>query len=739
MNNILQLKGQINHRPNSNRPGPINLPKSGFVEADKIMRLKKELESILLFWQRDKRIEGALISVHYIFVVAKSNRLKVLLGEKGKNPNASIRGAKFEGAKGDEKHVFTYYNSIEALERSIEILDSCYDTLQKSYGGRIDYNDIENINKSKKDIGKLKKTAFVKAVVDAYWVSSFEIDKADLLDVEQAAVTLYKTKIPAKNILKMVGIDSNSVVMIDDATVVLKKEQLELLHNSMPYMIAAQIYDFSKADYNAVVAEEDIITIPNPANEPIVGVIDTHFDDSVYFSKWVDYRNCLVEDIPIGTDDKKHGTAVSSIIVDGPSFNPELEDNCGRFRVRHFGVALQKGFYFVTVIKMIRDIVAANRDIKVWNLSLGSPIEIEPNFISPAAAELDRIQYEYDVIFIVAGTNNKGDNKNMKIGSPADSLNSLVVNSVDFNNKSASYSRKGPVLSFFYKPDISYYGGDTDKKIKVCDPTGEAFVSGTSFAAPWITRKMAYLIHIMGFSREVAKALIIDSAAGWNRKDINSDKMGYGIVPIKIEDILTSQNNEIKFYINGTAEEYETFTYNIPVPRDDKGFPYFAKATLVYFPKCDRNQGVDYTSTELDIHFGRIMEKDGKATIKSIDNNIQAEGDFVALYEAKMRQIYRKWDNVKHIAEKVRDNGKAKKQYESGLWGLSIKSKDRSDSSTDRSLQFGVVITLSEMNGVNRISEFIKLCMMRNWIVNTVDIQNRIDIYNLAEEDIILE
>ena len=41
MNNILQLKGQINHRPNSNRPGPINLPKSGFVEADKIMRLKK--------------------------------------------------------------------------------------------------------------------------------------------------------------------------------------------------------------------------------------------------------------------------------------------------------------------------------------------------------------------------------------------------------------------------------------------------------------------------------------------------------------------------------------------------------------------------------------------------------------------------------------------------------------------------------------------------------------------------
>ncbi len=32
-------------------------------------------------------------------------------------------------------------------------------------------------------------------------------------------------------------------------------------------------------------------------------------------------------------------TAVSYIIVDGPRGNPELADGCGRFRVRHFGVA----------------------------------------------------------------------------------------------------------------------------------------------------------------------------------------------------------------------------------------------------------------------------------------------------------------------------------------------------------------------------------------------------------------
>ena len=104
----------------------------------------------------------------------------------------------------------------------------------------------------------------------------------------------------------------------------------------------------------------------------------------------------------------------------------------------------------------------------------------------------------------------------MKIGSPADSLNSLVVNAVDFRGKSASYTRVGPVLSFFHKPDISYYGGDgpgyMDKMVVCRDDMGAAYVSGTSFAAPWISTKLAYLIHVMGLSREVAKALLIGSS-----------------------------------------------------------------------------------------------------------------------------------------------------------------------------------------------------------------------------------
>lgn len=120
---------------------------------------------------------------------------------------------------------------------------------------------------------------------------------------------------------------------------------------------------------------------------------------------------------------------VSSIIVDGAALNPDLDDGCGRFRVRHFGVFAGKSFNSFTVIKKIQEIVANNQDIKVWNLSLGSQAEIDENFVSLEASILDELQYKYDITFVVAGTNKDKFNQ-LKIGSPADSINSIVVNSV---------------------------------------------------------------------------------------------------------------------------------------------------------------------------------------------------------------------------------------------------------------------------------------------------------------------
>jgi hypothetical protein len=83
-------------------------------------------------------------------------------------------------------------------------------------------------------------------------------------------------------------------------------------------------------------------------------------------------------------------------------------------------------------------------------LSLGSTKEINGNFISPEAAALDQIQCESDVIFVVAGTN-KPDNRSesMLIGAPADSINSIVVNSVSKSGDHAFVLKNWPSVIFF--------------------------------------------------------------------------------------------------------------------------------------------------------------------------------------------------------------------------------------------------------------------------------------------------
>lgn len=642
---------------------------------------------------------------------------------------------------------------METLKKSIELLEKAAMVLETQYRGNLTSEECAKIA-NKKEIFHdeiMSKSAFLKIIVDGNYVERFDIDRADEEITQDSIITIYQTGVETKELLEKFGIHIVDDRIINKTTLRLTPDEAKLLYNHASYLVAMSLTDFaeiSRDDISDEVKEwdDDTRLIPKPSIEPVIGVIDTQFNENVYFKDWVDYTNMLDENIPLSKEDYKHGTAVSYIIVDGPQGNPDLDDGCGRFRVRHFGVATHNGFSSFAVLRLIRDIVAKNRDIKVWNLSLGSKLEIKPNFISPEAAELDRIQSEYDVIFVVAGTNvPKGvDGKNMKIGSPADSLNSLVVNSVDFKGKSASYTRSGPVLSFFHKPDLSYYGGDGNRmneKIAVCcDDMGAAYVSGTSFAAPWVSRKLAYLIHIMGLSRELAKALLIDSAAKWDRKDDISHRVGYGILPKHIRDIIHSPDDEIRFLMMGASEEYETYTYNLPVPVVNNAHPFYAKATLVYFPQCNRNQGVDYTSTEMDIHFGRIViDKKNKTTIKSIDNNKQSEEGLITLYEEDARRMYRKWDNVKHISEKIKDRAVPRKAYDSGSWGLSIKTKERTTAKTKEPLQFGVVVTLKEMNGVNRIDDFVKMCMARGWLVNKLDVQNQIDVYMKAEEEITFE
>jgi len=596
---------------------------------------------------------------------------------------------------------------------------------------------LDQIASSKGKIGGLSKSVFISCIVDCSYIESFAKERLGKDVKKNALVSIYETGEDTITLLKKFGIDVSSDRILDKTTLFLLPHEMMLLNNRAPYLISMALSDLSKYtkdDFSKGKASPRYI--PDPGNEPVIGVIDTLFDTNVYFSKWVEYENTVSEDIPKSDDAFDHGTMVSSIIVDGPALNPNLDDGCGRFRVKHFGVMANHEGSSFTILKTIRRIVSENQDIKVWNLSLGTNEEIPLNYISPEAAILDKIQSKNDVTFIIAGTNKTfEDLGEKKIGAPADSINSIVVNAVDFTDRPASYTRTGPVLSFYNKPDLCFYGGDGNQQLTAFGPQGDCSVVGTSYAAPWIARKMAYLVSVMGLKREVAKAMLIDAAAGWMQKKDPSTKIGYGVVPIKIEDILHSRDDEIRFILMGSLEKYSTYNYNIPVPIVNEKHPYAARATLCYFPKCERNQGVDYTSSEVNLQFGRIT-KDG---LKSVNGNAQDSKELPSLFELteeNVRQNYRKWDNVKYIAEKGYGKLQAKKAYANGSWGIKFTTKNRLKTSDGKDLHFGVVVTLKEINGKNRINEFIQQCSLRGWLVNHVNVESLVDVYNKAEETV---
>lgn len=750
MNSLLQVKLNYANERNPSKPQGKELRTHSEISAEKIDALIENLRAVLRFYRATpKLINNILIDVNYIDIIAKSRRILEVLKPSGKTTNDMVVGARFSDAPaGQENHIITYYVDEETIRRTISDLITAREFIAHELGGNATHDNFEDsgIKKAQYEKYGLPKSRLRGLIIDCAVIDSFAVpSNMAIPEQESFLVTFYKTELSLSLLLEKLGINQlYRYAFYGSDTISVTRDLYDILNEKVPYMISMVSADFSNVKFDDIITEHKLedIRIPAPTNEPIIGVIDTLFDEHVYFSNWVENVDYLdeVERDTVQNAERDHGTQVTSIIVDGPRLNPWLDDGCGRFRVRHFGVCAER-IQIARLIRKVRAIVRENPDIHVWNLSLGTDDEVSRNFISYDAAALDEIQSQYNVVFVISGTNdNRTEHPNiLKVGSPADSLNSVVVNSVRRDGRPASYSRRGNVLCFFNKPDVSYYGGDFDDRIKAYSPQGEEAVYGTSFAAPWISRKLCYLIDVMGIQREVAKALLIDAAAGWEYKQTtykNKDIVGYGIVPIDIQKILSTENDEIRFVLYGTSESYRTANYAIPVPRDeDNKYPYIARATLCYFPECTRTQGVDYTNRELSLAFGRINDK-GK--IEDINDNVQ-DDERKHVDERKSRAEFRKWENTKFISKVLKDKLKPKISYGERLWGITVTSKERLSTRMRRHLNFGAVITLKELKGVNRIDAFVKACRLRGYIVTSLDVQQRVDVYNATQEEIVFD
>ena len=189
------------------------------------------------------------------------------------------------------------------------------------------------------------------------------------------------------------------------------------------------------------------------------------------------------------------------------------------------------------------------------------------------------------------------------------------------------------------------------------------------------------------------------------------------------------------------SEKWNTYNYHFPIPLNNDSYPYYARATMCYFPVCDRAQGVDYTNTELNLHFGRIKDDGSLNEINADKQNQEVElaGEKAYILEGDAREGFRKWDNVKYVSETIKDRKIPKKSYANKNWGMEVKTNNRLDPQDGVGLRFGVVVTLKEMRGVNRIDEFIRNCELSGWLVNVVNVENRIDLHEKVNEEVEFE
>ena len=372
MNNVLELKGKRFVQASKQGSGNgIAMNSKKIVTVEQLFRLIDKLYQIKDFWAHERKpFQGVLISVNYNKIVAKSNRIAGLL--KGKDSNFAIVGAKFNSEK--NKHIITYFVDMEDLESSINLLSKSCEVMKSEFKDGITQvifkKDKEIFNKIKFKKFGLSKTTFKQVIADVSYIDDFEVEMP-APQIKQSIITLFDTGMDTKSLFKNIGIDILSSRILDDQTVFLDENQLKLLFEKAPYLVSMATVDLAELSPEDFIQEyrQSTIAIPSPSIEPTIGVIDTLFDRNVYFSEWVDYHDMVDNSIPKNQNDYRHGTAVSSIIVDGARLNPWLDDGCGRFKVRHFGVAVGSQFSSFTIVKQIKSIILMVLNwTKEWNI-----------------------------------------------------------------------------------------------------------------------------------------------------------------------------------------------------------------------------------------------------------------------------------------------------------------------------------------------------------------------------------
>ena len=371
MNNCYKISNTLIPESFNQNPKP-SFNNSTRINSNDVLILINNLNSIIDFWNNNQKFfKGGLVQVNFKSLLSKSKRLEKLCS----HINMTLVGAHFIKENNSIKHAMVYhFFSIKDIELFRNKFIEANKYINAHFGGFIDKTKSMQINGG--DLYGNGAEWNISFFLEISRIESFSIPKPDLEPQEMSMVHFY---LNPEVVFKALGINVLAGGKYNDRTILLRKDDLEKILGEAPYFVASSV----KERFNQPVEPYDELanveppSLPNASNEPIVGVIDTAFNTNCYLfdQGWVEYHD-LRE--PLFRDDslesKSHGTGVSSLIICGDRINEELglHDGCGLFRVRHFAVANKENNSTLEIMKNIAEIVKNNKEIKVWNLSLGT-------------------------------------------------------------------------------------------------------------------------------------------------------------------------------------------------------------------------------------------------------------------------------------------------------------------------------------------------------------------------------
>ncbi len=430
----------------------------------------------------------------------------------------------------------------------------------------------------------------------------------------------------------------------------------------------------------------DVLEPKEGVDYPIIGVLDTGISDNKYLKPWLTQDK--FSSYPDELIDPSHGTSVSSVIIYGDKLqNESLSGNtgCMLFDATVFPDSKKETIYEDELIENIREAIKNNRNIKIWNLSLGTDQESDINDFSDFGMALDSIQETYDVIICKS----TGNCKNFESGRPkgrvaksADSIRALVVGSIAHNkngydisevNHPSPFTRIGPGPANSIKPDLVSIGGNAGLKdcrtiqngINAIAPDGRIVkIIGTSFSTPRITALISELNFKISenFNPTLLKALAIHSAKYPSMLALPANErvnqMGFG-VPDSADEIIYNDPHEITLILQENIVKGEFIEIlEFPFPEsliDDEGFFYGeVKVTLVSQPVLREKQGSEYCQSNLDVKFGTYDNiKDRGIEKTNILNEFGPDDAKNVLLDSNYKSAFKKDTESDYARERV--------------------------------------------------------------------------------------